>query len=176
MTSQDRKFVEASAEPVTIWVRNGSGFAFQYEVKKREAEAWNKTRIESIRSVESDRGWTRYIDPCIPLYIVPSSPDVDAFMHHCIVLAMGYLDMPSNAIGVHSNVTKSKEAAKIFFQLHAALFAKPDCATSKIHLIHREDLDPNMKKVRVMCDLSSFYRFLRDIHTPPARPLTLRPL
>ena len=123
-----------------IWVRNSNGFAFQFFYKKMELKGWNKYRRDSIASLDEDRGWNRYIDPPIPLYIVPCSTDehLVSIMHISIVKAMKYLDMPVDFLKVDSGVKKT--AKNLLVKLRKAHDANPDCATKMVHLIMRSGI------------------------------------
>ena len=73
---------------------------------KMGPKAWDDYRNAAISPLDEDRGWTRYIDPPINLYIVPGSEDpaILRSMHISIVRAMDYLDTPGDRFKIHDRV------------------------------------------------------------------------
>lgn len=136
-------------EPVTTWVRNSNGFAFRFVHQNIADTAWNKIRSDSINALDEDRGWNRCIDPPIPLYIVPCSDEVVKFMHISIVRAMNELDMASNVLVLDPGIMLQEKAHnKSLMKLKSAQLAKPECATTEVHLIKRSAIE-SMALVKV---------------------------
>jgi len=124
---------------VSFWVQNADGFAFRFTTKVQRASVWAEIRKQAIGSIDSDRGWCRYIDPAIDLHIVPVSPDVTSEMIDHIYEAMSRLDMPSDRIDIFHKPDKKNNATK-HVKLHSPDIAKPECATTKIHLLTIVDI------------------------------------
>ncbi|KAM7219209.1 hypothetical protein V8F06_005378 [Rhypophila decipiens] len=170
----------ATHDEVSFWVRNGRGFAFKFTTRVRQAESWAKNRREAIRSVESDRGWCRYIDPAIDLYIVPVSPD--APMQVYIYETMKRLDMPRDRIEVSERL--GTQTTALFRKLPSPDQAKPECATTKIYLLQREDIRRDQDKPLVKLAVSPFNHYetwitegdwKSYIKARPDRPLPVHP-
>lgn len=146
-------FATAAFGDNTIWARNSMGFAFQYKYKPNSTRSsknannkvpelqvlWDTVRREAIRSLEREGGWTRYIDPAIPLYIVPTSLEETNNMHVEVLQAMKDLDMHSTAIHVDEVCKRKGDNVKLP-KLRPAGAAAADCATTKIYLVTREAL------------------------------------
>jgi hypothetical protein len=119
-------------------VRNAHGFAVKFTIRRGETGSWAVTRREAIRSIDTDRGWCRHIDPAIDLYLVPSSHDEP--MQNHILAAMALLDMPMDRIEVKGQDPAETEKSAEFMGLHTSAKAKPECAATKIHLLFREQI------------------------------------
>ena len=102
-------------------------------------KAWNEYQRGAINSLDEGRGWTRYIDPPIPLYIVSCSPDNERSLHVSINQTMSYLDMPEGSLVTGQNVTKAD--GNMLVKLRKAQYAKPECATTMVHFISRKDFE-----------------------------------
>lgn len=121
-----------------VWVRNSNGFAFQFYYSGMDAKKWNNIRLGAIGALDEDRGWSRYLDPPIDLYIVPSSEDVDATMHISIIQAMNELDMHEGMLNIDAKVTLAEKDA--LAKLRKKADRTPDCATTKVHLVRRQNI------------------------------------
>ncbi|KPM37506.1 hypothetical protein AK830_g9050 [Neonectria ditissima] len=138
-SEQPRKKGHEPTPSSTIWARNGKGFAFQWTFKGEEGGSetfWNTTRKDSIGSLERETGWTRYIDPKIDLYIVPTSNTVN--IHAEVVQAARQLEMTSNSLLVYNSVRKVD--ASNLPKLRKGGTDQADCDTKMIHLIGRDEL------------------------------------
>ena len=84
-----------------FWVRNQDGLAVELnlikpvDVSVTSRTKWEKRHADAINSIETDRGWSRYLDPVLNIYLVPmGDPDLVTGLVTNLMKRTGWKQVP----------------------------------------------------------------------------------